>query len=93
MPTGRPRQYDDTPRTARPVPSLPSKPFDWRLAARSPDKAISYLISSGATAISIVEQDGGGCAFRRSREKGALLEAPFPPIASPCRAAMTSITF
>jgi hypothetical protein len=27
---GRPRIHDDTPRTARPAPSLPTKPFDWR---------------------------------------------------------------
>lgn len=28
-PVGRPRIHDATAHTARPTPSLPSKPFDW----------------------------------------------------------------
>jgi hypothetical protein len=29
-PPGRPREYDSIPRTARPAPSLATRPFDWR---------------------------------------------------------------
>jgi hypothetical protein len=28
-PSGRPRMYDSTARTARPAPSLATRPFDW----------------------------------------------------------------
>jgi hypothetical protein len=31
-PFGRPRIHDTTTHTARPVPSLATKPFDWRSA-------------------------------------------------------------
>jgi hypothetical protein len=58
---GRPRQYDDTPHTARPVPSMPSKPFDWR--GDDDKQALAYLRSSGAGAINVAA-DVDGCAIR-----------------------------
>jgi hypothetical protein len=57
MPIGRPRQYDCTPHTARPAPSLPTRPFDWRGDDDKP--ALRYLTASGAGAISIIADVDG----------------------------------